>query len=508
MGLVNEHPRRPDGADALAWLEMPPRTVPAPISVSAPPRLPFDQLTSDDFERLILAMAGRRYAVEDARQYGVRGQKQHGIDLYCRLVSPDDSTHRYVTIQCRNIVEVRPSAFSAAVEAFLVGTWADRTETFVYATRASMRRVELVEAIEASADRLRVERIGFEVWDGDSLSEQLRDDWDLVSLFFGPATAEIYCTAPPVPEAQVTTGWSATKQTGLAASATVRASSLAVPELPEEYERVRTPVFGRWRLVRPGDPIRFGLNNLKDISSPHQGSYRSWDVNTPPSVSIGISIACEPLLADMPSTSQIRQGFRRLLAESPIQEFVGAVNPAATEPWRSHNDIGRAHYAAIVTSESASGAPLAWARLLLPTPDQHSAGLDPRCACFILHVDWAKHGEDANLPPVNLHRWRAMMALALALPAAIAGYLADQLGVHVDSDPKPMIGFWLATSSDLTQLIDINGLTYVEGSHLSRWYDAYAVTDGEGKEREEMAADWLTQLCDVALHLDGYEDAI
>jgi hypothetical protein len=71
-----------------------------------------------------------------------------------------------------------------------------------------------------------------------------------------------------------------------------------------------------------------------------------------------------------------------------------------------------------------------------------------------------------------------------------------------------MTGLWLATSSGLTQLIDAEGLNSIEGSHISRWYDAYATADLDGEEPNELATRWLAQLCDGALHLDGYEDVI
>lgn len=101
-----------------------------------------------------------------------------------------------------------------------------------------------------------------------------------------------------------------------------------------------------------------------------------------------------------------------------------------------------------------------------------------------------------------------MMTHALTTPAALARFLADHVGVDLGDAPQPMIGFWLATSSKLTQLIDLDGLKPVEGSAPSRWYDAYAVADAAGETSSETVTDWLTRLCDRALHLDSYEGAI
>jgi hypothetical protein len=78
-------------------LEQPPTEVPTPITIAAPSRLPFDALTPDNFERLVLAIARRTFDVDHAQQYGVTGQKQHGIDLYLRLAAPPQADRRHAT---------------------------------------------------------------------------------------------------------------------------------------------------------------------------------------------------------------------------------------------------------------------------------------------------------------------------------------------------------------------------------------------------------------------------
>ncbi|MFB6722894.1 hypothetical protein ACFCV3_22135 [Kribbella sp. NPDC056345] len=176
-----------------AWLEQPPTELPPPISMAAPSRLPFEALTPSNFERLVLAMARRTFAVDHAQQYGVSGQKQHGIDLYLRLAVPPVPTRRYVTIQCRNIVAVTPAGVAAAVEEFLSGRWADLTTTFIYATRASTRRTDIADAVESAAERLNEFDVRYEVWDGDQLSERLRTVPDLVEVYFGRATKDLFC---------------------------------------------------------------------------------------------------------------------------------------------------------------------------------------------------------------------------------------------------------------------------------------------------------------------------
>ncbi|GAA1719180.1 hypothetical protein GCM10009745_80170 [Kribbella yunnanensis] len=482
---MNEDPGRLEGHELLAWLAEPPSSTPDPIPTTAPAHLPFEQLEPDAFERLVLAVTETRYEVEDAGQYGVRGQKQHGIDLFGRLVSSGTSDPRYVTVQCRNVDGVTVAGLGGAVDQFLAGLWAERSDLFVYATRASVRRTKLREAVEAEAVRLRAQRIRFEVWDGERLSVMLRDQIKIVTTYFGEATAKAFCVAPERSE--------------------------ALAEVPALTSPSGPPSFASWQSVLPGDLTAFGLMNLKDHSSPYVGSPAVWQSDTPPSVTIGVSIPTSPLLSRVPSTSRVRQEFLNLLSDSPISKFLETLAPGAEAArWHSHNEVGRAHYAAIRSIEGIAGPPAAWSRLLLAEPGRRSSVLDDRCTYFLLHVDWTTTGSTTAAPPVQLVQWRELMNQALGVPAAIARYLVDQVGLELSEEPLPMIGFWLATSSSakLTQLIDVRGLKQVDASGSSQWYDAYAVAAPAGEPSDVVVTDWLTRLCDVALHLDGYEESI
>jgi hypothetical protein len=194
--LVNEAPGGGDPIDAgdpvPAWLGEPPDATP-PLIATRPLVLPFEQLTPENFERLVLKLASRIGDVIHAQLYGVRGQDQHGIDLYCRMRSPGATGRFYRTVQCRNVAETTATDLAAAVEDFLDGTWAGRTDTFVFATRVAALRSERAEAIEAAAARLGQVGIAFEVWDGESLSDMLFDLPELVDRFCGRETTRLFC---------------------------------------------------------------------------------------------------------------------------------------------------------------------------------------------------------------------------------------------------------------------------------------------------------------------------
>ncbi|MER7243083.1 hypothetical protein [Kribbella sp. NPDC000426] len=372
--------------ELLAWLEQPPTAVPPAIPVTAPARLPFEALRPDDFERLVLDVTRISYEVEEARRYGEPGQKQYGIDLFGRLASEGDARLRYVTVQCRNVKAVSPKALGRAVEEFLAGTWASRSDEFVYATRASAQRTELLEAIENAVARLREAHVRFEVWDGERLSEVLRPRYQIVELYFGPATAAAYC----LPTAGRTPGVVAAVDPETLPQ---RRGGSQPEAATERARRQRRSVVSRWKSVSPGDPVTIGLSNLKEFSSPHLDSPSRWDSESPSSVAIGIGVASSPLPARGPSTSQLRREFLRLLNDSSISKLLAALIPQrASEQWRSYNDVGRGNYAAVRSAEADLGVPSAWARLLLAEPDRRSSGLDPRCTYLLLHVDWTSSG--------------------------------------------------------------------------------------------------------------------
>jgi hypothetical protein len=67
------------------------------------------------------------------------------------------------------------------------------------------------------------------------------------------------------------------------------------------------------------------------------------------------------------------------------------------------------------------------------------------------------------------------------------------------------VGVWLRAPRALTELVDVDGYASVEGSTPSNWHMGFAVADPDGQQRGDLAEAWLRQLCDAALHLDGYE---
>lgn len=176
-------------------LDPPSDDFPPPPVETAEAVLPLRGLTPENFERLSLRMARLEGSPWRVRRYGIPGQKQHGIDIYSRLPSG-----RYATYQCKRYEALESKDIADAVDKFISGKWASRTERFVLVTSALANRTELEEEIEQQTRRLAASSpsIAFEVWDREEISLRLRDHSDVVKLFFGPHWWRRFFGEPPV----------------------------------------------------------------------------------------------------------------------------------------------------------------------------------------------------------------------------------------------------------------------------------------------------------------------
>ncbi|OKJ85718.1 hypothetical protein AMK33_38745 [Streptomyces sp. CB02400] len=169
----------------------------APPVVTKAEYLPLGELSWSDVERLFLRLAERDGRTEYAGLYGTAGQGQEGIDLVVRLArepdAPKDSPRRYMTLQSKHVKTLTPARITAAVDKFLDGSWAGRSESFIYATTHDLRPTELAEEVSRQADRLEDLGIRLVPWGREAISEQLRQLPETVDDFFGRPWAKAFC---------------------------------------------------------------------------------------------------------------------------------------------------------------------------------------------------------------------------------------------------------------------------------------------------------------------------
>ena len=168
------------------WLDCPPvGNVPSPPVETRAQGLPFNELTWQNFERLILRLVRRESSVLDCEIYGTPGQTQEGIDV---LAIPEAEPAKRICYQCKKVEEFDPPDIRKAVDAFLNGRWAEQAKEFVLCVARPLESTTQVTEISAQRERLQRSGISFVIWDGSKggrLCEKLKLQSALVDDFFG-----------------------------------------------------------------------------------------------------------------------------------------------------------------------------------------------------------------------------------------------------------------------------------------------------------------------------------
>ena len=149
---------------------------------------------------------------------------------------------------------------------------------------------------------------------------------------------------------------------------------------------------------------------------------------------------------------------------------------------------------------------MAWARLNLPALD--TIGLhDPRCIEFVLVIERRTPSGD-QAPPLPLQMWPDTFDRAFAIPAALAVFLTDELHLTTRSDPATQLGIWLPGRMSVTELVDVDGFTVLNGTRTTPWFNGHATTATSGDSSAVTADELTRQLCDAALGVIDYEQIL
>ncbi len=174
--------------EVLPALNAPPDKVPSrPPVQTVIPVLPFGDLSWENFERLCYRIAGQEDKVEHCSRYGRPGQAQQGIDIYVRK-----RNGRYDVWQAKRYAHYSVSTLRTAVNAFMRGSWLDKTEYFYLAVQASLSDTKIQDEVERQAGILKAKGITLIALGGEELSECLRSHPDLVHDFFGQAWTKAF----------------------------------------------------------------------------------------------------------------------------------------------------------------------------------------------------------------------------------------------------------------------------------------------------------------------------
>lgn len=227
--------------------------------------------------------------------------------------------------------------------------------------------------------------------------------------------------------------------------------------------------------------------------------------DTPPSVRIGLRLACSPIPPDQPSTSELRHAMLRVLSQPTITGFVTELTHIEGLKWQSRDCHGRHNQGAVLTNGDDEVAPPAWARILLPDPTVSPPGRNSQCAHFVLNIE-PRTPRSKLTPPRDLTWWQKAFSSAFSVLEVVSAHLlVRELRLTTSQDPADELAVRLDASHDLTEIIEINRYKRVAGTHIARSFVICAVADDNGLIPAKLATQWLRQLCDTALHLDDYE---
>jgi tetratricopeptide (TPR) repeat protein len=178
----------PDDDDIWA----PPRELPPPLDDPAPPLLNTHQMSWDAFERLVLAMARNLDGAHAAHRYGRPGQAQHGLDVVAFF--PEGPPAVY---QAKRRQEFGARDLEEAVDLCAQGERPFGLNRIVIAVSRELRDAETIETLHRLTETYPEVRI--ELWDQEEISNRLSTQPNLVTRFFGRATAAAFCSVSPPP---------------------------------------------------------------------------------------------------------------------------------------------------------------------------------------------------------------------------------------------------------------------------------------------------------------------
>lgn len=142
--------------------------------------LPIGELSWEDFEKLCLRIVQIDYSINDCDIYGIKGDKQDGIDIYADRL---DST--YECYQCKNYQKVIPSTLDSALKTFMEGNWFNKSYRFVFCTNYPLSSKSLADKCIEIKKLLEKHNIQFEKWDNVQISRVLKEHPQIVYDFFG-----------------------------------------------------------------------------------------------------------------------------------------------------------------------------------------------------------------------------------------------------------------------------------------------------------------------------------
>ncbi len=156
-------------------------SLPPPISPAHRP--PLEEIDEYAFQQLTVDLLSREDDLKLARLYGERGQLQRGADA-----TAECKTGGLLVAQCKRYKKVQPALIREACGEFLehYEFWISQgAQRFVIALASDASSPAVVAEIRQQTNRLSKKKLGFEVWDRQTLVQKVRLHSDLVRQYLG-----------------------------------------------------------------------------------------------------------------------------------------------------------------------------------------------------------------------------------------------------------------------------------------------------------------------------------
>lgn len=186
--------------------------------------LPTEYLTWESFEHLVAAIVREVEGAFEARVYGRRGQKQHGIDVVGFLDGEKPRVY-----QAKDYTTYSTAKVEKAVKTFLEGKRPFGSEHLVVMTTADVIDTKIDEKLHSL--RTANPDLTLHLWGKQQLSDKLQEHPRIVTRFFGAETARLVCKELEQP--------SVTARTAAIASDAMVRGPVQHLELNEDLDRGR-----------------------------------------------------------------------------------------------------------------------------------------------------------------------------------------------------------------------------------------------------------------------------
>jgi hypothetical protein len=275
------------------------------------------------------------------------------------------------------------------------------------------------------------------------------------------------------------------------------------PVPPPKAVDAPAPAFtDRWQSSLNG--VSTGVLQLQNNSMSHPGYMRRSSTDNPPSVRIGMRVACAQL-APTAVSSQLRAAFHRFLQQPAVMDLVRELTetpPGAV--WTARDDNPPFNFGAVLAVADTEEAPVAWARVLLPEELTRRYGRDATSAYLVLCIEPRTAGGTVA-PAASLAGWHQRLGGIMKLPGAFAGFLGGDIALPTTADPPAEVAVWLKAPRTLTEMVEVEAFDEVAGTPQSNWFMGVAVASSDGQQSSGMVQAWLREMCDSSLHLNDYE---